>query len=230
MSTYTFILLWASLTIFAYPSATAAFEGVISFTSNYWGEPSEFQYFSKEGRSRIDTRRARHGRAAVIMDFHEQKVSMLLLNVRLAMVMNMNATMVLASSGTDGGLIRTGTTRVVLGYRAEQLLHTGEEEDTEIWAAPGLGVFVGLHPTSSMFGRGGGAPPWVRAVREQGLFPLIVIRKDKSGKQLGRMEVTAVESKPLSDRLFAVPRGFITYNKFDPDNRMPGMPGTVWLK
>lgn len=230
MIMYRFILLSAIMTVLGYPSATAAFEGVISFTSTYWGEPSEFQYFSKAERSRIDTRRARHGRASVIMDFREQKVSMLLLNLRLAMVMNMNATLLLASSGTDGSLIRTGATRSVLGYRAEQLLHLGEEEDTEIWGATGLGVFVGLHPTSSMFGRSGGAPPWVRAVREQGLFPLIVIRKDKSGKQLGRMDVTAVESKPLSDQLFTIPRGFITYNKFDPDNRMPGMPGTVWLK
>lgn len=217
-------------TILFCTSIASAFEGVISFKSNYWGELSEFQYASKEGRSRIDTQRARHGRAAVIMDLDAQKVSMLLLNMRLAMVMNMGPTMLLASNRADGKLIRTGKSQSVLGYRAEQLLHLGEEEDTEIFGAAGLGVFLGLHPTSSMFGRSGGSPPWVRALREEELFPLIVIRKDKNGTERGRMEVTAVESKALSDELFEIPRRYITFNKFDPNNKMPGMPGTVWVK
>ncbi len=212
------------------PSLVSAFEGVISFKSSYWGEESEFQYYSKDERTRIETRRARHGRAAVIMDLKVKKVSMLLLNLRLAMVMNLNTASLLASSGAAGGLTKTGNVHTVLGYRAEQWFHEGEEEDTEIWGTTGLGVFIGLHPTSSMFGRTGGAPPWVRALREQGIFPLIVIRKDKNGKERGRMEATAIESKVLSNELFEIPRRYITYNKFDPDNKMPGMPGTVWVK
>lgn len=227
---YKAILTVTVVAIAIWSQVTWAFEGIISFKSDYWGEQSEFQYYSKEGKSRIETNRARHGRAAVILDVKAKKVSMLLLNLRLAMVMNMDAEALLRPASTDGGLARTGRTMSVLGYQVEGWLHTGEDEDTEIWGATGLGLFVGLHPTSSMFGRGGGAPPWVRAVREQGLFPLIVIRKDKNGKQLGRMDVTAVESRPLPDQLFEVPRWFITYDKFDPDNRMPGMPGTVWLK
>lgn len=217
-------------TILFCSSIASAFEGVISFKSNYWGELSEFQYASKEGRSRIDTQRSRHGRAAVIMDLDAQKVSMLLLNMRLAMVMNMGPTMLLASNRTDGTLIRTGKVLPILGYRAEHLVHRGEEEDTEIWGAAGLGVFVGLHPTSSMFGRSGGSPPWVRALREERLFPLIVIRKDKNGIERGRMEVTAIEPRSLPDSQFEIPRRYITFNKFDPNNKMPGMPGTVWVK
>lgn len=212
------------------PKMAEAFEGSITFKSNYWGEQSEFQYSSKEGRSRIDTRRARHGRAAVIMDLKAQKVSMLLLDLKVAMMMNMSTTMLLASDRTAGRLIRTGKNLSIIEYRAEQLLHIGEEEDTEIWGAMGLGVFLGLHPTSSMFGRSGGSPPWVHALREEGLFPLIVIRKDKSGNERGRMEVTAIEPKAISDELFEIPRRYITFNKFDPNNRMPGMPGTVWVK
>lgn len=138
--------------------------------------------------------------------------------------------MVSASDGTEGKLIRTGKSLSVLGHRAEQLLHIGEEEDTEIWGTSGLGVFLGLHPTSSMFGRSGGSPPWVRAMKAEGLFPLIVIRRDKTGHVRGRMEVTAIEPKALSDELFEIPRRYITFDKFDPKNKMPGMPGTVWIK
>lgn len=213
-----------------HPSWVSAFEGVFYFKSNYWGDQSEFQYSTKDEKSRIDTSRARHGRAAVIMDLEAQKVSMLLLNMRLAMVMNMSTTMVSASDGTEGKLIRTGKSLSVLGHRAEQLLHIGEEEDTEIWGTSGLGVFLGLHPTSSMFGRSGGSPPWVRAMKAEGLFPLIVIRRDKTGHVRGRMEVTAIEPKALSDELFEIPRRYITFDKFDPKNKMPGMPGTVWIK
>ncbi len=224
------ILAVSIVMVLSHSSWVSAFEGVISFKSNYWGEQSEFEYSSKEGISRIDTRRARHGRAAVIMDVRAQKVSMLLLNLRLAMVMNMSHTMLLTSNETGGKLIRTGKSLAVLGYRAERLMHMGEEEDTEIWAASGLGVFLGLHPTSSMFGRSGGSPPWVRAMRAEGLFPLIVIRKDKNGIERGRIEVTAIESKALPDKLFEIPSWYITYDKFNPENKMPGMPGTVWVK
>ena len=224
------ILTVAIVTAMSYPALVWAFEGVMSFKSNYWGEQSEFQYSCKDGRSRIDTRRARHGRAAVIMDLPAKKVSMLLLSLRLAMVMNLDSATLLASNKTDGVARKTGTTMSILGYQAEQLLHQGEEEDTEIWGATGLGLFVGLHPTSSMFGRGGGAPPWVRALRQQGLFPLVVIRRDKGGVERGRIEVTAIEQKWLADELFEIPRFYLVYSKFDPNNPMPGMPGTVWVK
>jgi hypothetical protein len=146
------------------------------------------------------------------------------------MVMNLNTATLLASSGGDGRLTRTGKIKSVIGYRTEQMFHDGADENTEIWGTTGLGVFVGLHPTSSMFGRSGGAPPWVRVLSEQGIFPLIVIRKDKSGKEVGRLEATDIERKTLPDTLFEIPRWYITYSKFDPGNMMPGMPGTVWMK
>ncbi len=212
------------------PSWVSAFEGVISFKSNYWGESSEFQYSTKEGRSRIDTRRVRHGRAAVIMDLEALKVSMLLLNVRLAMVMNLDASALLRPASTDRGLVRTGKRKIVLGYPAEQRLHSGEEEDVEMWGTTELGIFMGLHPTSSMFGRRGGAPAWERAMIEQKLFPLIVIRKDKKGQEIGRLEAIGIEHKVIPDSLFEIPRWYLTYDKFDPKNKVPGMPGTVWVK
>ena len=110
------------------PSLVSAFEGVISFKSSYWGEESEFQYYSKDERTRIETRRARHGRAAVIMDLKVKKVSMLLLNLRLAMVMNLNTASLLASSGAAGGLTKTGNVHTVLGYRAEQWFRRGRKK------------------------------------------------------------------------------------------------------
>jgi hypothetical protein len=207
----------------------ASFEGVVHFKSTYWGEESEFDYYRKGNRTRMETNRSRHGRAAVIMDLDARKVSMLLLNWRLAMVMNMEEAALLASNRPTGSLVKTGKTRIILGHHSDQFIHIGKEEETEIWGTTGLGVFIGLHTRASGFGRAGDSPEWARALRDQGIFPLIVIRKH-SGEEQARMEATRIEKKALPEELFAVPRRYLTYDKFDPNNKMPGMPGTVWVK
>jgi hypothetical protein len=207
----------------------STFEGVVHFKSSYWGEESEFDYYSKGNRARMETNRSRHGRAAVIMDFDAGKVSMILLSWRLAMVMNMDEASLLTSNRTTGSLQKTGQTRTILGHRADQFIHVGQEEDTEIWGTTDLGVFVGLHTRPSGFGRAGDSPEWVRALRDQGIFPLVVIRMSH-GKTQARMEVTHIENKALSEELFVVPPRYLTYDKFDPNNKMPGMPGTVWIR
>jgi hypothetical protein len=217
------------ITLSVSPTLAAAFEGVVHFKSNYWGEESEFDYYRKGNKIRMETNRSRHGRAAVIMDLDVRKVSMLLVNWRLAMVMNMEEAAVLPSNRPIGSLVRTGKTRIILGHHSDQFIHTGREEETEIWGTTGLGVFIGLHTRASGFGRAGDSPEWVRALRDQGSFPLVVIRKS-NGEAQARMEATHIENKALPDELFAVPRRYLTYDKFDPSNKMPGMPGTVWVK
>ena len=147
------------------------------------------------------------------------------------MVMNMEETSLPAANRPSGSLTKTGKTKTLIGYRADQFLHSGQEEDTEVWGTTGLGVlFIGLHTRGPGFGRTGDSPDWVRALRDQNIFPLIVIRKNKAGEEQARMEATDIERKEISDELFVVPPKYITYNKFAPDNTMPGMPGTVWIK
>lgn len=211
------------------PAFAASFEGVVHFKSNYWGEESEFDYYSKGNKARMETNRSRHGRAAVIMDLDARKVSMLLLSWRLAMVMNMEEASRLASVRPVGSLVKTGKTRTILGYHTDQFIHVDQEEETEIWGTTGLGVFIGLHTRPSGFGPSGDSPAWVRALRDQRIFPLVVIRMN-NGKAQARMDVTDIRNEVLPEELFVVPRRYLTYDKFDPNNKMPGMPGTVWNK
>ena len=208
-------LAWPSGAVFA-----AAFEGVVHFkSSTQEGYGSEFDYFIKGEKARMETQGDRHGKAAIILDLPAKKVVMLMAQQKMAMEMPMGDPAV-EKAKDKGELVRTGKTQTLLGYTAEQLLYKSDEGETEIWGAKGLGYFGGMH------GRPGtgtdGSPGWTRGLKEQGLFPLLVINKGKDGKEVGRLEATKVEKKSLSDDLFTVPPD---YKKFDRDSMTRGMGG-----
>ena len=206
-------LAWPSGAAFA-----AAFEGVAHFkSSTQEGYGSEFDYFIKGEKARMETQGDRHGKAAIILDLPAKKVVMLMAQQKMAMEMPMGEPT--AGQKDKAELVRTGKTQTLLGYPAEQLLYKSDEGETEIWGAKGLGYFGGMHGRP---GAGEGSPAWTRELKAQGLFPLLVINKSKDGKEVGRLEATKVEKKSLSDDLFVVPPD---YKKFDRDSMTRGMGG-----
>lgn len=123
---------------------------------------------------------------------------------------------------------KTGEKETILGYSAEKYLASSSDGKTDLWLAEGLGSFMMAHGGGPMGGKRGAAAPqaWERALAGKDLFPVRVVGHDKDGKENFRMEVTAVEKKPLRDSLFTPPAG---YQKFDlggmMQGMMPGMPG-----
>lgn len=206
------ILAWTVTT-----AAAAEFEGLVHFKNTRDSRVSEFDYFVKGDKSRMEMEDEGHGgKAAVIVDLQAKTVLMLMADQKMAMEMPLTESQMPKAEKATGELLRTGKTQKLLGYTAEQLLYKTADGETEIWGAKGLGFFGGMHGGP---GTGGQNQSWAQDLKTQGFFPLLVINRDRAGREHGRMEATKVEKKALPDGLFMAPPD---YKKFD-RGMLPGM-------
>ena len=121
-------------------------------------------------------------------------------------------------------LEKTGETERILGYSAEKYISSGNNGSSDLWLAEGLGTFMAYSAGGPAGGRRGGSTAsgeeWERALAGRELFPLRVVSHNKEGKEISRMEVTAIEKKSQPDSLFTPPDD---YQKMDMGAMMRGM-------
>jgi hypothetical protein len=114
-----------------------------------------------------------------------------------------------AEKAGSATLEKTGTTEKILGYDCVKYLVKDKNTTTELWLTEQLGAFMGF-ATGGPMGRRGSAPAapgWEEALKGKDFFPMRVVSTE-GGKEVGRIEVTAVEKKSLPDSLFTVPDGW----------------------
>lgn len=100
-------------------------------------------------------------------------------------------------------LIKTGQTKDILGYKAEQWTLKDKKGELEIWSTNQLGNFVSLEDLGDL--NSNSIPEWLKEPLSNGFFPLLVIQHSLDGKEINKFEVTNVERKSLNSDLFAIP-------------------------
>ena len=211
--------------------AADGFEGKVSMTmTGNKGDAHAMTYMMKGTMMRLDMEA---GKGSMIMDLEKHQMIMLMHERQMYMIMKMPQPQDQGphQAGTPGGppsdrtppdVTATGKTQEILGYTCSQFLVKDGDKTTELWLAPGLGVFMGLHAGSSPFGgrsrNAEAAAKWEEAFKGKAGFPLRVITRDGSGKETNRMDVTKIEKGGVSDGDFAPPAG---YQQF----QMPNIPG-----
>jgi hypothetical protein len=197
------------------------FEGIVHFKSTKDGKVREYSYLIKGGKIRIDLEGEGTRQVNVIVDAAARKTLLLMTERKMVMEFPMEEGQSDASdtTKTSGQLTRTGKADMVLGYPCEQVTYKSEESETEICGAKGLGYFASMQGMRrpGTAGSSDGRSDWVKALRDQGFFPLRVITKGHDGTEKSRLEATTVEKKPLDDLLFTVPPD---YKRFDRDKMM----------
>lgn len=202
----------------------AAFEGRVDFKiSAERGRAESVGYLIKNGRIRLEVAGQKEG-GVVIMDVAKKTMLMIMEEQRMYMEMAMPdvAAQAAAAKPEEVKLERTGEKAKIAGYDAEKYVAMHQGKKTDLWLAEGLGSFLSMPSGGPM---GGGANPgmqaWERALAGKELFPLRVIGYDGGGREVSRMEVTAIAKKALPDALFAPPAGF---QKLDMGGMMQGLP------
>lgn len=222
-----FRFLATGLLLAALQPLASAFEGKVSLAMTpERGRPMNMDYSIKGRKVRMDMN-AQGMQAAMIMDAAKQEMLMLMPDQQMYMVMPMKKVVdkAIEKAGSPTADVEvTGKTETILGYKCSQVIVKDKGSVTEAWVAEGLGAFMGLGSGGGggMFGGGKPAPAakWEEVIKGQGGFPLRVISRDASGKQLSKLEATKIEPGSLPDSLFTPPAGF---QKFD----MPNMGGLL---
>ncbi|MBI2813917.1 MAG: DUF4412 domain-containing protein [Opitutae bacterium] len=207
--------------------AAGGFEGKVSLAITAGkGQAMNLDYSMKGRQLRTDMNAEGHQMTS-LMDLDKLEVLMLMPEQQMYMVMPIKKpieqAMEKAGDGTADVEV-TGKTETILGYKCNQILVKDRGSVTEVWAAEGLGAFMGLgqggggggNPMAGMFGgggrKGGGGAKWEEALKGKGGFPLRVITRDAKGKDTFKMEATKIEPGSLPDSLFSPPAG---YQKFE---------------
>jgi hypothetical protein len=177
------------------------------------GRTIDISYFVKENLIRFGSEMA--GQKMGII-FNSEKNVMLMIMDEQKMYMEMPMDMVNKQmemeenkTGSENKFKATGETKEIIGYACEKWLYEDDKNIAEVWMTKDIGQFKFFE---GGFGKNKKSGSWESSIEKSGLFPVLVINRDKSGKELNKLEVTSIDKKELNDNLFTVPAG---YKKFD---------------
>jgi hypothetical protein len=220
------------------PGALSAesFEGKLTMKiqDSSSGQPPLLNMSLKPGFMRVDMTSPRGGPVAMITDFSNRQMMILMFQQQMYMVQPFGQAPNAQGGGPSqagpggsqgqGSLVDTGETETILGYVCKKYTANGNGSTAQIWVTDQLGMFAGFSPPGGPMGRSAAPSPWESALKGRNFFPMRVIGTKANG-QTFRMEVVSVDKQSLPDSDFQPPEGF---RKFDLGGMggMPfGMPG-----
>jgi len=215
-------------------SGGGAFEGAITAKMFTGDQPMEIRYAIKGARTRVETQLSQGSAqmGVMLMDMSSSTQTMLIPQTKTYMTMNWGEIAEKMAKGNDASgdfpkVTSTGKTETVAGFTCQYWI-VGDEQNTEVCLAKGLGYFGGGGQSGGVFDKLKSlamgdkmkaqlaANPEFAKFVEGGAFPLKVAQIE-NGQSKTVMEVTSVERKSLNDSLFTVPAD---YKKME----IPGMP------
>lgn len=212
-----------ALALFAVtPSSAETFEGTIAYklTGGKKDQTSQMIYFIKSPHIRVEMGMAPRSMVS-IMNTKTEEGFMLMTEQKMAMSLNtkkINAESKKRQATKDVTIIKTGRSKKILGYQAEEWVSKGKNWEAEMWLAKKMGVY--LVPPS--FKESGFDDAAITEAAKKGSFPLEIINKDLKGNETGRMTATKIEPQKLNASLFEVPKGFQVMNMGAFDDMMKG--------
>lgn len=198
--------------------AAESFEDRVTLALTTGKGPAQVINYALKGASmRIDMEAGKGEGFASIMNFDRRELLVIMTEQRMYMTMplqGLEAKAQEAVAQNTATIEKTGNTETILGYACEQWLIKDKGTTSEAWVATELGNFMGLGGGNPM----GGArkmSAWEKELKGKGGFPLRVIERNASGKEVSRLEATKIEPGPLPASQFEPPAGF---QKFEMPN------------
>lgn len=125
-----------------------------------------------------------------------------------------------AAKAREVDIEETGETREIAGYTCRQFIFKDRKMVHEVWATDELGRFV---PMADMQKTRGKAPAWARVLMDRELFPLLMITKDRKGREKTRMEAQKVSPGKVDAAVFEVPEGYQPFSIPGIGNMLKGL-------
>jgi hypothetical protein len=187
-----------------------AFEGVIEFTKTTGPVVTNYKYFIKGDRVRIEEVSARGDvQGIMLVDTHDKSVTAISPERKLYMdVPNMRL-----PKDVETHVQKTSDLRDIAGYKCEKWVVKSGKEDRMLtyWvAADEFNFFIPLLETLNR--KDEQAVFFLQIKDAKGVFPMLGIEQKMDGAEVSRLEVTKVTKGVQKPALFEVPSG---YNKFE---------------
>jgi hypothetical protein len=183
--------------------SAGSFEGIIDYKMTTKDREMNSEYMIKGGKVRVNMESDKY-QMSMIMDMTAKKSIMLMHQQKMYSTHEMGD-LAKKAPKFEGKFYKASGSKTILGHDCQHWVYEGKSGKSDIWAATGMGSFMGL---------GGGKPgsasveDWIKAVKTKGLFPLETVYTNKEGKQVMTMTATKVEKQSLSASLFTVPSDY----------------------
>lgn len=192
------------------PVLAQSFEGIIEFTKTTGPVVTNYKYYVKGDRVRIEEISARgEVQGIMLVDTRDKSVSAISPERKLYMdVPNMRLPKDVATT-----VQKTNEMRDMAGYKCEKWVVKSGPEDRVItyWvAADAFDFFVPLLETLNR--KDEQAVFFLEIKENKGVFPMLGIENKGDGAEVSRLEVTKVTKGAQKPSLFEIPAG---YNKFE---------------
>ena len=200
----------ASFTLFAAPAIAQSFEGVIEFSKTTGPVITNYKYYVKGDRLRIEEISARgEVQGIMLVDTRDKTVTAISPERKLYMdVPNMRL-----PKDVEATVQKTSEMKDMAGYKCEKWLVKSPKEDRTLtyWvAADEFNFFVPLLETLNR--KDEQAVFFLHIKDNKGVFPMLGVEQKMDGAEVSRLEVKKVTKEGQKTALFEIPAG---YNKFE---------------
>ncbi|MGE5399077.1 MAG: DUF4412 domain-containing protein [Ignavibacteriales bacterium] len=188
--------------------AQKKFEGTVDLKYDGSRSSNEIRYYAKADMARIEMgnnageQNSKPRMGTIIVKNHEMFILMPSRKAYIEKPLNLKEKMK-EMDKKGGDLTKTGNSKKILGYNADQWMLKNEKGEVEIWSTSDLGsieLMQGIGSTS--------APAWLEKLNGKEFFPLLVIQRDAQGKEINRLEVTNVDKKTVDPKYFEIPSDY----------------------
>jgi hypothetical protein len=198
----------AAVTVAAGTLQAQEFEGVITVhmtgTMRDGTPMPDLEYMARGGKMRINAK-SPMGSMGIIAVPGDKKLYVLMDAQSMYMEQPLSLTPgTTASTMPALTITRTGKKETIAGYECEHVTITEKANTMDVCMARGLGPFL----TAAAAMPGATMPGWQKALVDDGGFPLKVTKGDGTTQ----LEVTKIEKKRLTEKMFTVPDN---YTKMD---------------
>ena len=206
----TLLIAGSSLVLLASNASAQAFEGVIEFTKTTGPVVTNYKYFVKGERVRIEEISARgEVQGIMLVDTRDKTVTAISPERKLYMdVPNMRL-----PKEVDTTVQKTADLKDMAGYKCEKWVVKSPKEDRILtyWvAADEFSFFIPLLETLNR--KDEQAVFFLQIKDNKGVFPMLGIEQKIDGAEVSRLEVKQVTKGAQKQSLFEIPAGF---NKFE---------------
>lgn len=214
MKKSTIKLLAAFVLTIAFSAVLSAqpFQGAIEFLKKSTIGSTNYIYFVKENKVRIDELGdvSRNVAGTFLVDMGEQTTKSLSHERKLWMDKTSPKPPVI----TGKCEVKKGTnSKTLQGYKCEEYIVTNTEEGKKITYYLAQDNFDFFQPMLNLLSRGDKESIYFLQIPDvKGMFPMLSITSDLQGKETGRLEVTKIEKKEIDKSKFEIPK---EYHKFE---------------
>lgn len=196
----------------AFSAKAQSFEGVIEFKKQTQTDTTNYVYYVKDNRVKIDEigSKSHKVEGTFLVDMDEK--TMISLNHERKLYMNNNNPAAPTLKGSC--VVKKGqNVKNLQGYKCVEYTVTNQDEGTIItyWLADGKFTF--FEKMLRQLNRKDKSSVYFLQIQDvKNMFPMLSVQTDLAGKEQTKLEVTKITKKVLDDATFEIPKG---YNKFE---------------